>query len=643
MVHIAEIFSLQVKAQMICIRSAATGMAFVRPALYDIMRCGSARLFSTTLRRLNASTDTQAPHNGDPIATAEQSSKPIAVPFSSLKDLTKLDRSIYSGLKQRKLDTMTVVQERAIVPMMKTETGIVVRAKTGTGKTLAFAIPCIQAALENTKQTMKGHAQALIVAPTRDLALQIEAEFKKITLQQSRSVQRKNEIKILIGGRRNDINPRSTPAIIIATPGRLEAILRNPKMLPMFSDLKFRVYDEADRLLDQGFAPTLEVIEERLQEARQDALEPNLTLRTALFSATVDDAVTLFAQDTIGNDYEYINCVEKDAEESHENIHQGIVRTKTIKDSFEASFSYILDHMNDKDFKAIVFLPTVTGTEYYFRLLQAAKDENLNDIHTKGRKYGSRILRLHGKMSQAARDRTVRDFRRISHGVLVCTDVAARGLDFNDVSHVIQMCPSSTVADYIHKIGRTARAGARGKARIFISEPEMKFINTLQRERGIKFKDDVEYVQDPNTAQHFQRLGASEPEALEEFLKTFLGFASSVTGVYNFNKKKIIDESFALYRHILNDPSAKLRIGRLFVTEVLRLPGHEAAQYFDVPGGFDTRSSNDRRSKRTFMGDRGFRSDRGGYGKRDRNSGPRHSYGGFERRSNKLYGRRDSY
>ncbi|EDK37748.2 hypothetical protein PGUG_01846 [Meyerozyma guilliermondii ATCC 6260] len=631
------------------VRSVAIRTALCRQVRSRYQSYGSTRLFSSSLRSWEEPevvTKTPKADIDHEAVKAHQESSPlksIEVPFTSLEASRKFDKSIFRGLYNSKMKNMTVVQQRAIMPMMDTKTGVVVRAKTGTGKTLAFALPCIQAALENPQQTQKGRIQALVVAPTRDLALQIEAEFKKVLQHQTRNVHRKTDTFVLIGGRKNDLHPKAKAAIVIATPGRLEAILRDPRMLPMFSDLKYRVYDEADRLLDQGFAPTLEVIEERLRDAKAEALEPDNHFKTALFSATVDDAVTNFAHETIGKEYEYINCVDKDAEESHENIHQGIVRTQSIKDSFEASFSYILNHINDKYFKAIVFLPTITGTEYYYRVLQRAKREELYDSETATKKYGSRILRLHGKMSQSARDRTVKEFRRTSHGVLVCTDVAARGLDFNDVSHVIQMCPSSSVADYIHKIGRTARAGARGKARIFISEPEMKFIETLQRERGIVFKEDTEYVKDETSPDHFQRLGSYEQDALEEFLRTFLGFAASVSGVYRFNKQRIVEESFALYRHILNDPSAKLSVGRRFVSEVLRMPGRDAAEFFDVPGGFDMRSSNDRKSKRTFMGDGGSRSDRGFSNDRYGNSGRSYNKSRSFDRNDRSYGNDRSY
>lgn len=585
----------------------------------------------------------------DATQQAESPSKATAVPFTALQEHNKLAPEIFRGLHNSGLKTMTPVQQKSIMPMVENQSGVVVRAKTGTGKTLAFAIPCIQAALENPGNTALGRILALVVAPTRDLAFQIEAEFQKILSHQTHNTHRKTRTFTLIGGRPDALRPNNKISILIATPGRLMALLRDPDMAYRFSDVRYRVYDEADRLLDQGFAPQLEEIEERLQDARRRTAKPTMAMRTALFSATMDKGVERFAEKTLGKQYEYINCVEKDEEELHENIEQTLVRTGTMVESYKGAFDFIVKHMNDKGFKTIVFLPTVTSVDFFYGALKRAKDEGLWDTRTASRAYNSRVSRLHGKMSQSARDRTVKEYRKISHGVLVCTDVAARGLDFNDVSHVIQMSPSSTVADYIHKIGRTARAGARGKSIIFMSKPEMKFIDVLKRERGINFKHDLSYrdhaeqlqrlaagseAKEEDTNENFREMAGQDQLVLEEFMRTYLGFAVSVSGSYRLDRFRIVEGAIGLYRYVLGEPDAKFATGRRFVTEVLNLSPQEASRLFDFQAGRPI--SNDRRSKRLFMSDdngRGGRSS--GFG--DNRSG---RSGGFGRDRNRDFGNR---
>lgn len=557
--------------------------------------------------------------------------------FSDLENSKKLDKNVLKGLKLSNFTTFTPVQEKSILPMLNEENGIVVRAKTGTGKTLAFVVPTLQSVFErllNSKGSKKIHS--LVIAPTRDLALQIEAEYKKVLKNLPKNIQLLCKVGLIMGGRRSEINYRFPPAIVIATPGRLEASLRDKRVALSFSHLKYRVYDEADRILDQGFRETLDNIADSLEAARKEANNDS-KLKSVLFSATIDSSVSNFAVSTIGKDYKYIDCVDENEPEAHENIAQTLVKTDSIYDSFNGSVSYVVKNMANKGFKSIVFLPTITSADWYHSVLNSAKHKGLIDSKI-SRSYESRILKLHGKMSQAARDRTVKEFRRTKHGILVCTDVAARGLDFTDVSDVVQMCPSSAVADYTHKIGRTARAGAKGKSILFLSDFEKRYIRALQIERGVEFAEEIEYKDfEGYTDDILTEIGSFEPD-VDAFIQTFLGFQKQVTSVYRFQDNRMLEEVIGLYRRLMGDPDLKLKVSFNFVKHVLHLHPRDAEPYFEVPGGFNVKFSNNRLSKRTFMND----SNRESRGNFSRNSSSNSGYGkNFS--SNSGYGKNKNF
>lgn len=538
--------------------------------------------------------------------------------FAELAKTGHVHKSILSAITRANFKTLTPVQDKSLVPILEEEKGVVCRAKTGTGKTLAFVIPTLQCALENIElsRDSKGKVQALVIAPTRDLALQIENEYKKILQYMPHKFKNKLRIEVHMGGRKTRTGSVA-PAIVIATPGRLNDNLHNSRFADMFSDLKYRVYDEADRLLDEGFSITLDDIDRRLKDVRE-MLESTSTFKSVLFSATVDKTVSNFARSVIGEEYKFINCVDENEPEAHENIEQTLIKTNNVGESFNAALSFIINNMTNNGFKAMVFLPTITATDWFYSMLMNARDRELYDTR-QTRKLGSKILRLHGKMSQTARDRTVRDYRRLSHGILVCTDVAARGLDFSDVSDVVQMGPSSEVADYIHKIGRTARAGASGKSILFLSSLEKNYIKALQTKRGVKFAHEIKHEAAEADRKLVAEIG-SHAEDVESFIPAFLGFYKQIGSAYKISERDSLAQIMDYYRFLLGDSEAKLSVGKGFVRHVLNIPPREASLYFEVPGGFNfSATNNNRSSKRTFMDT----SDRRGRNFNSRNDGPR--------------------
>ncbi|CUM65264.1 uncharacterized protein PRCAT00002897001 [Priceomyces carsonii] len=600
---------------------------------------GYLRKFATN-GRLMTSTISGSPEVAEQLPPAAESGDSTSASILSVDDLKatgRFDKHIINGMKKSGFDTLTPVQQETILPILDEKNGMVVRAKTGTGKTLAFVVPTLQSAIESAPKSYKHirKTDSLIVAPTRDLAMQIQQEYFKVLKSFPKDYARsKVSIELIIGGKSTKANKQNPPSIAIATPGKLEARLRNPNFASMFENLNYRIYDEADRILDQGFAESLSNIDRSLKNARKIS-EP---MKSVLFSATVDEGVSLFAKSTIGNNYKFIDCVKEDEPEAHENIHQALVKTDSIYESFNGALTHLAENVSNDNFKAIVFLPTIKLTDWFHSVLQGARYKNLYGDKSRS---ASKFYKLHGQMSQAARDRTVREYRTTPRGVLVCTDVAARGLDLKDVSEIIQMGPSISIADYIHKIGRTARAGKKGKAIIFLSKYENNFKEQLHRERDVEFAEELTY-QDivGEEGDLFRKFGIDENEVVD-FMDGFLNFHKQLNSIYRFPRQELLPQVFGFYRELVQDPMAKLVTSNMFLKNAMNISPQEATKYFEVPGGIRYTQSNNRQSKKTFYGGSKQRggyqggsyrdrssNDRGGY--RDRSSNDR---GGFNDRS----------
>jgi superfamily II DNA/RNA helicase len=332
---------------------------------------------------------------------------------------------IKANLEAKGFKTPTAIQDQAIQPALAGR-DIIGLADTGSGKTAAFAVPLLQA-------MMMGDARALVIAPTRELAQQIDSEF--------RSIGKGSNIKgaTLIGGA--GIGPQLRdlkygPQIVIGTPGRIKDHLERGSL--KLNDFRFVVLDEVDRMLDMGFIQDVRTILSRLAPERQ----------SFFFSATLDSRVqTLietFAKDPI--------TVSVKTGETGENIHQDVVRVANDGEKL-AKLHDILTH--ESVVKAIVFDDT-----------QRSVERLSNDLIARGLSADA----IHGGKNQSQRQRSLSRFKQNETKILIATDVAARGIDVSDITHVINYSQPQTYQDYIHRIGRTGRAGRVGFALTFVQE-----------------------------------------------------------------------------------------------------------------------------------------------------------------------------
>ncbi|ODQ81788.1 hypothetical protein BABINDRAFT_160028 [Babjeviella inositovora NRRL Y-12698] len=433
-----------------------------------------------------------------PAAEAEPVA-PVDVEDYSIGSLGKdglIDTHLIDALKRCGFNTLTPVQQKTVRPILENKQGVVARAKTGTGKTLAFGIPLLNQQFKMLKDKDPRDRKAitgvhsLIIAPTRDLAFQIREEFNKVKMN-SPLLKKTLKIEALVGGdsrgkQLSHFNSWQPPSMIVATPGRLIDMLSEPSVRRAFAGLQYKVLDEADRLLDIGFKDDLLQIDKILTSINTE----EQSIRTLLFSATIDKTVTNFAQDLMGKEFTYINTVDTNEPETHELIKQTLVTSEGMYESMIASFNFVLQQIaeNPNTFKPIIFLPTVKGVDYYRNILHMVlREENLRFS----------CIGYHGKMSQTGRDKAVKRFKNLSKTILVTSDVGARGLDFPDVTHVIQVSMASETANYVHRIGRTARAGKSGAAVTFLADAELKYVDALARVK-IKFENRIE--SQPNVA-----------------------------------------------------------------------------------------------------------------------------------------------
>ncbi|CAK9435691.1 uncharacterized protein LODBEIA_P04180 [Lodderomyces beijingensis] len=492
--------------------------------------------------------------------------------FKDLYEKKVISQMLYKAIDKCRFTDLTPIQQQAIIPLAKTKKGMVCRAKTGTGKTLTFLVPTMESAIKK-RQANKGRcheADSIIVAPTRDLALQIKHEFDNVIRNLPRGSQ--PQVGVVIGGQRNTFDPRRPCEIVIATPGRLEADLRDRQFKSVFRNVAYRVYDEADRLLDVGFEPQLNSIDRTLKTIREEDAPP---LKSLLFSATVDNSVSRFANNQIGRDYEFINTVAKDDPEVHENVHQTLYNCTDAVDKFKTYVHYVNDvFRKDKRAKVILFLPTQSSVEWFGEYM----DHNAG---IEGLKYS--LSTLHGGKTAAQRKHAIENFKR-HNGLLIATDVAARGLDIKKVTHVLQLFPSTEVADYVHKVGRTGRAGEKGHAVMFTSPVEKNYVHRLRKERGVEFASVYNSSELPIQKDILKDIKTYYPT--DEFFFTFMSFLGNLKSVHNLHGDSLIADNMKLYRALVQDPEAKLKVSA--ITKMKNsISRHIAAEYFE------TRNSRD--------------------------------------------------
>jgi len=330
------------------------------------------------------------------------------------------------------------------IPLIMSGEDVIGCAETGTGKTAAFLLPIIH----NLNAQKRPGIRILVLAPTRELALQIEKNYNELNhLKANRSV-------LVMGGaniRTQIAEVRRKPTIVIATPGRLQDLKERGAI--DLSSVEVLVLDEADRMLDMGFLPAIKKILALLPVKRQ----------TLLFSATMSATIESLARSTMRQPkLVEVNQRGRAAQMVEQTAYSVSLENKT------ALLLDLLERENDEESlaKVLVFTRTRRGSERLSHILRARNHK---------------VNRIHADRSQPQREAALQEFREGHTRVLVATDIAARGLDVDAVSHVINYDVPAAPEDYVHRVGRTGRAGKQGKAITIVTPVDELSMKAIER------------------------------------------------------------------------------------------------------------------------------------------------------------------
>ncbi|MCC9600277.1 DEAD/DEAH box helicase [Stieleria sp. JC731] len=366
--------------------------------------------------------------------------------FETLKLFSPLEKA----LRELNYTTPTPIQSKAIPPAIE-GLDILGCASTGTGKTAAFAIPILDYLGCEKPKTRPYHPTVLILAPTRELVIQIADSFadygKHMRFRQT----------LVYGGIKQNAQVRSLSKgtdVLIATPGRLIDLMDQGKV--NFADIQIFVLDEADRMLDMGFLPALRKIVAKLPEDRQ----------SMFFSATLSPKIRELAATFLFNP---VSVTVPSKALTADGVKQSLRFVET-SGKVKALHSFL---SNDQVDRTIVFTRTKHGA---------------NNLVKKLAREGIEALAIHGNKSQSARQRALEAFRKNRVTTLIATDVAARGIDIDGVSHVVNFDMPVEPESYVHRVGRTGRAGAEGVAVSFCTSGEMQELKAIENLIGFKLR-----------------------------------------------------------------------------------------------------------------------------------------------------------
>jgi ATP-dependent RNA helicase RhlE len=359
------------------------------------------------------------------------------------------DFTISETLKKRiaslNFVTPTPVQEGAIPPALEGK-DVLATAQTGTGKTLSFLIPI----LEKLAKIESRSATALILLPTRELAMQVEVAFRSLNTNPA------NTVALVVGGMAEGPQLqtiRRGARVIVATPGRLEDYL--DRKLVKLDQVQILVLDEVDRMLDMGFKPAIRRIASCLPLSRQ----------TLCYSATLDAQIREVVREYMSDPVRIeIGSVLKPSEN---------VELQTFEVEQDKKLELLEHLLESGEGSFLVFVRTKHGADRVASRLVRS---------------GHSATQIHGDRSQAQRNQALKSFSEGRHRILVATDVAARGIDVKHVAHVVNYDIPKVAEDFVHRIGRTGRASSKGIASTFASSAERSDLRKIERSLSISMK-----------------------------------------------------------------------------------------------------------------------------------------------------------
>ena len=398
-----------------------------------------------------------------------------------------LCKEIISSINEKGYKNPTEIQKEAI-PHILMGRDILGCAQTGTGKTGSFVMPLAE--ILNSGKSKSRMPRSLILAPTRELAMQVAEEFNFINKFL------KLQMALLIGGvsfTEQDNKLAKGVDVLVATPGRLIDHMERGKVI--IKDVKILIIDEADRMLDMGFIPDIMKINKLLPRIRQ----------TLFFSATLSNEIINIGKNLLINPKEIT-----------------INPYSSTSSNIDSYFFNAYNKNKLDDLKILLNIDLFKSAVIFCN-----KKSNVDKVNTFLKKNNYKTVCLHGDMDQSSRTNSLEEFKNKSADILVASDVAARGIDIKDLSHVFNYDVPNNPEDYVHRIGRTGRAGKKGKAYTIFNEDDKK--NILLIEKLIKKKIKKLSMTDINSRKQKQnidypklKIDTDKKNSKQNFKKTFL-------------------------------------------------------------------------------------------------------------------------
>uniref|UniRef100_A0A0C9S689 ATP-dependent RNA helicase n=1 Tax=Wollemia nobilis TaxID=56998 RepID=A0A0C9S689_9CONI len=460
-------------------------------------------------------------------------------------DECKISPLTLRAIKDAGYANMTIVQE-ATLPSILNGKDVLAKAKTGTGKTLAFLLPSIEVILKSPpidRDEKRPPIVVLIICPTRELASQAAAEAETM-LKYHANI----GVQVVIGGTKLSAEQKRLQAnpcqMLVATPGRLQDHIENtPGFSRRLMGVKVLILDEADHLLDMGFRKAIDRIIAAVPKQRQ----------TLLFSATVPEEVHQVALLALRRDHEFINTVEEGSEETHSKVSQRSI-VASHEDHFHIIYAILKEHISqDPEYKVLVFCTTAMVTRLVAEVLSELK---LN------------VREIHSRKSQGYRTRVSDEFRKSKGLILVTSDVSARGVDYPDVTLVIQVGLPSDREQYIHRLGRTGRKGKEGQGILLLAPWEEYFLRNV-KDLPI-MKAPVPVIDSGMNMKVKQALSHVEMKDKESAYQAWLGYYNSVKEIGR-DKSRLVELANEFSRSMgLDTPPAikKLTLSKMGLKNV---------------------------------------------------------------------------
>ena len=422
---------------------------------------------------------------------------------------------------------MTPVQHKVLSELPTYRSDCLVQAKTGTGKTLAFLLPALHSLLA-LPPLPRTQVAILVLSPTRELALQIGKECALVTSP----ITPRLECHTAYGGTSKERELKAFTAgdakIVVATPGRLNDYLSDRNVAQRFSRLCTLVLDEADTMLDAGFLVAINDILRRLPPKANG-------FQGMCFSATLPTKIEAVLPKVLRPDYTRLSTVDPDEAPTIDRVPQHSVVVSSNQDVFPTLCALLQNEqaLSPENFKVIVFGATANGVALMATLLS-----NLYDGSD-----SPQIFQLQSRLSQNVRTRTTNEFKEASAGIMLASDVIGRGMDFPNVGLVVQVGLPSNGDQYVHRVGRTARAGNEGRAIILLTQRESFFLKVNKHLPITPYSADLSSAAQAQSAAVETAFDHVDEAAKAKAYQAWLGFHKTFTKQLRLSNDGLVEQA----------------------------------------------------------------------------------------------------